>query len=269
MHTPSVPSNLPTHSTFPPAPDPSSHHMHLQSTFASDYASEAPHHGHSTYLRESLEKDLHAIHHHVPRNAASKSNTSIYYDGVTKEHSLTIQLQREKRRGDDLADEVINLKARIRENRDERHDAKHRLTRGIHHQQAEIASLSAKVKELEVNLHKSHKEKQEMQAEFADYKRAFEKQLKQHQRTTISTINKAEDSLQLYNDEWSKRLESERSSYLDKIRVKEQMSEQNLMNLQNQFNEAHEFYTEHIQKLRKAVLKEEGECQRVAKRDEP
>ena len=36
------------------------------------------------------------------------------------------------------------------------------------------------------------------------------------------------------------------------------MGEHNLMALQNQFNEAHQFYTDHIQKLRKAVLKEEA-----------
>ena len=118
----------------------------------------------------------------------------------------------------------MNLKAKIREIREERHDSKHRLTRAVYHQQSEVAKLSAKVQDLEVNLHKSHKEKQLMQAEFADYKRAFEKQLKQHQRTTLNTINKAEDSLTHYNDEWCKRLESERASFVEKIRVKEEVS---------------------------------------------
>ncbi|GMH95148.1 hypothetical protein TrVE_jg10351 [Triparma verrucosa] len=237
----------------------------LGTTFASDYqasSSSLPeqtqtHPAHSDYLRTALERDLNSIHQNVPRTTEAQ-NSKIYFDNVTREHSLAIQLQREKRRGDDLLEEVRNLKSKIRTTKEERIDNKQKLTRNIYHQQSEIAQLSGQLQDLSLSLHKSQKEKKAMQQEFSDYKRAFEKQLQQHQMTTVNTINKAEDSLTHYNDEWCRRLEEERDTWQQKMHRTEQMNEHNILSLQNQFTEAHEFYTEHIQKLRKQISKEEA-----------
>ena len=100
----------------------------LGTTFASDYqassSSSLPeqtqtHPAHSAYLRTALERDLNSIHQNVPRTTEAQ-NSKIYFDNVTREHSLAIQLQREKRRGDDLLEEVRNLKSKIRTTKEER-----------------------------------------------------------------------------------------------------------------------------------------------------
>jgi len=132
------------------------------------------------------------------------------------------------------------------------------MTRDINTQQHEISNLTGKVMDLKLELKRSIQEKREMQVEFKKYKRNFEREIEGYQRKSMQTINNAEDHLVQYNDEWTKRIEDERQQWIEKVRMREELSEHNIMALQNQFSEAHQFYTDHITKVRKQTMKEEA-----------
>mmetsp|Transcript_21566 Transcript_21566/g.44995 ORF Transcript_21566/g.44995 Transcript_21566/m.44995 type:complete len:737 (+) Transcript_21566:17-2227(+) len=249
--------------THVPNDPPAQTNVNISSSFASDYNimnsqnyGSHIHANHAAYLRSTMEKNLDAINHSIPRTSTME-NEKIYFDGVTHAHSLSIQLAREKRRTDALTDELKSAKRELRKMNDSKYDSKNKLTRDINNQQHEISNMSGKIMDLQLELKKSIQEKREMQVEFKRYKRNFERQIEGYQRKSIQTINSAEDHLVQYNDEWTKRMDDERHQWIEKVRMREELSEHNMMALQNQFSEAHQFYTDHIGKLRKQMIKEE------------
>jgi len=101
----------------------------LSSTFASDYNIKNQifvHSNHAAYLRSTMEKNLDALNHSIPRTSTVE-NEKIYFDGVTHAHSLSIQLAREKRRNDTLTHELKEAKRDLRTQNDRRQDSKSKV----------------------------------------------------------------------------------------------------------------------------------------------
>jgi hypothetical protein len=186
------------------------------------------------------------------------SSDKAYFEQMSQVSTIGIQLHREKRRSEQLYDELCAVRASMNVDSDKKSGAVQALNRQNHELQTEVSHLAAKVLDLELSLNSERKAGEHRGEEFGRVKAAFEKQLADYHRTTTSTIVKAEESLEHYNDEWARRLETERMAWVKKMREKEEMSEHNLMSVQSQFSDAHAFYSEHIKKMRKEKVKEEG-----------
>ena len=191
----------------------------------------------------------HATHSHVT-----------YLNTFTEQSQLStmsIQLNREKQRSKELYDELNALRNTAHTSSDKAGLTTSTLTRANHELTTEVNHLAAKVLDLELHLNSARKASDQTREDFRRVKLVFEGRLEECQKTTSQTITSAETSLTHYNDEWAKKLEQERILWVKKMRAQEEMTEHNLMSVQTQFSDAHDFYADHIKKVNKEKQREE------------
>ena len=117
--------------------------------------------------------------------------------------------------------------------------------------------MHARLTQMSLEKNSLDKELDSTKTQFVTMRKSFEGQLKKYTKVSQSTITRAEDQLTVYNEEWANRLHECRTNHAAQLKQEQQQSELQLLDLQTQFNEAHNFYHNAMEKLKGEIMEEE------------